>query len=123
MVDIKNARRYVETESKEYTVDMKKGAGENREAERNVTIIADAIALKGYNSLLVGPSAMLESANLADAATNVQMVSAAPKNPSDGTLIFLTEADPALSLEAEKAYRYDAASGKWVLYTGAIVVS
>lgn len=123
VVDIKNARRYVETESKEYTVDMKKGAGENREAERNVTIIADAIALKGYNSLLVGPSAMLESANLADAATNVQMVSAAPENPSDGTLIFLTEADPALSLEAEKAYRYDAASGKWVLYTGDIVVS
>lgn len=123
VIDIKNARRYVETENREYTVDMKKGAGENREAERNVTIQADAIALKGYNSLLVGPSGMLESMNVADAATNVELVSVVPENPSDGQLIFLTAADSDLSLVADKAYRWDAASGKWVAYTGAVAIA
>lgn len=123
VVDIKNARRYIETESKEYTVDMKKGAGENREAERNVTIMADAIALKGYNSLLIGPSSMLEVMNVADAATNVELVSVVPENPSDGQLIFLTAADADLSLGADKAYRWDAATGKWVAYTGAVAIS
>lgn len=123
VVDIKNARRYVETDSKEYTVDMKEGAGENREAERNVTIMADAIALKGYNSLLIGPSSMLEDMNVADAATNVELVSVVPENPSDGQLIFLTAADADLSLEADKAYRYDSATGKWVAYTGAVAIS
>ena len=123
VVDIKNARRYVETENREYTVDMKKGAGENREAERNVTIQADAIALKGYNSLLVGPSSMLESMNVADAATNVELVTVVPENPSDGQLIFLTAADAGLSLEADKAYRWDAATGKWVAYTGAVTIA
>lgn len=123
VVDIKNARRYIETESKEYTVDMKKGAGENREAERNVTIMADAIALKGYNSLLIGPSSMLEVMNVADAATNVELVSVVPENPSDGQLIFLTAADADLSLDADKAYRWDAATGKWVAYTGAVAIS
>lgn len=123
VIDIKNARRYVETENREYTVDMKKGAGENREAERNVTIQADAIALKGYNSLLVGPSGMLESMNVADAATNVELVSVVPENPSDGQLIFLTAADSDLSLAADKAYRWDAASGKWVAYTGAVAIA
>lgn len=123
VIDIKNARRYVETENREYTVDMKKGAGENREAERNVTIQADAIALKGYNSLLVGPSGMLESMNVADAATNVELVSVVPENPSDGQLIFLTAADNDLSLTADKAYRWDAATGKWVAYTGAVAIA
>lgn len=123
VVDIKNARRYVHTDNKEYTIDMKKGAGENREAERNVTIQADAIALKGYNSLLVGPSGMLESMNVADAATNVELVSVVPENPSDGQLIFLTAADADLSLEADKAYRWDAATGKWVAYTGAVAIA
>lgn len=123
VIDIKNARRYVETENREYTVDMKKGAGENREAERNVTIQADAIALKGYNSLLVGPSGMLESMNVADAATNVELVSVVPENPSDGQLIFLTAADSDLSLAADKAYRWDAASGKWTAYTGAVAIA
>lgn len=123
IIDIKNARRYVHTENKEYTVDMKEGAGENREAERNVTIQADCIALKGYNSLLVGPSGMLETMNVADAATNVGLVSVVPENPSDGQLIFLTAADADLSLEADKAYRWDAATGKWVAYTGAIAIA
>lgn len=123
VIDIKNARRYVETENKEFNIDMKKGAGENREAERNVTIQADAIALKGYNSLLVGPSSMLESMNVADAATNVELVSVVPENPSDGQLIFLTAADADLSLEADKAYRWDAATGKWVAYTGAVAIA
>ena len=122
VIDIKNARRYVHTDNKEYTIDMKKGAGENREAERNVTIQADCIALKGYNSLLVGPSAQLETMNVADAATNVELVSVVPENPSDGQLIFLTAADAELSLEADKAYRWDAASGKWVAYTGAVAI-
>ena len=123
VIDIKNARRYVHTDNKEYTIDMKKGAGENREAERNVTIQADAIALKGYNSLLVGPSSMLESMNVADAATNVELVTVVPENPSDGQLIFLTAADAGLNLEADKAYRWDAATGKWVAYTGAVAIA
>jgi hypothetical protein len=121
IVDIKNARRYVETENKEYTIDLKQGVGDVREAKRYVTIQADAIALKGYNSLLVGPSAKLEAQNIADAATNIGMVSSLPTDPSDGQLVFLTAEQDGLA--ADKAYRYDAATGKWVNYTGAVAVA
>lgn len=121
VLDIKNARHYTETENKEYTIDMKQGVGDVREAKRYVTIQADAIALKGYNSLLVGPSAKLEAQNIADAATNVTMSATLPADPSDGQLVFLT-ADNG-DLTGDKAYRYDGATGKWVAYTGAVAVA
>ena len=120
VIDIKHARRYVETENREYTIDMKMGAGENREAKRNVTIIADAIALKGYNSLLIGPSEMLNNRNLADAAVNVALVSQVPENPVDGQLIFLTVNDESKGLTKDKAYKYEASSQTWKPFNGTV---
>jgi hypothetical protein len=121
VIDIKNSRRFVEEENKEYTVDLDKGVGDVREAKRYVTIQADALTLRGYNSLLVGPSDKLEAMNIADAATSVEMVSVLPANPSNGQLVFLTAASG--DLEADKAYKYDAAAGKWVVYEGAVSVA
>ena len=59
IVDMANATRYVKIDKKSLSVDMKKGGGpggEVREASRDIYIEADALCLRGYNSMLVGPA-------------------------------------------------------------------
>ena len=59
IVDMANATRYVKIDKKSLNVDMKKGGGPNgevREASRDIYIEADALCLRGYNSMLVGPA-------------------------------------------------------------------
>jgi hypothetical protein len=123
VIDIKHAKRYINDNMKQYTVDMTNGAGENREATRNVTIMIDCLALRGYNSILLGPSDKIEGQTIADAATTVTMATTVPANPSDGELIFLTQADTTLGLEANKAYKYSASSGKWTVFKGTVTTN
>lgn len=70
VIDIKNAVHYVNHGQRTYKIDMKKGAGDNYEAERDVFTKTECICLKGRNSIFVGPSEMLLS--LADMLTNVE---------------------------------------------------
>ena len=121
VVDIKHARRYVETESREFDIDMKRGAGTNHEAKRHVTIIADAIALKGYNSILVGPSSLIGTANLSDSAVNVEYVNNFPETASEGDLIYLGTAQTiGDDTYAVGAYQYT--SGAWATYSGTVAI-
>lgn len=121
VVDMKGASRYVKTDNKESEQDMKKGVGDNQEATRKRVMQIDAICLKGYNSMLVGPSKTLANMNVADAATSVRKVSVVPTNPSDGMLIFLTAANSTLNLDANTVYQYNAGTGTWTEYTGVAV--
>ena len=70
VIDIKNAVHYVNNGQRTFKIDMKKGAGDNYEAERDVYTKTECVCLKGRNSILVGPSEALLS--ISDMLTNVE---------------------------------------------------
>ena len=121
IVDIDHARRYVERDSKEYNYDMKNNPVEPREAQKYVRTDADCLCLKGYNSILVGPSNSIGTMNLSDSATSVLKTATLPENPSDKQIIYLTAA--VATLEAGYPYQYSATTKTWTKYTGAINVA
>ena len=121
ILDIDHARRYLERDSKEYNYDMKNNPVEPREAQKYARTDADCLCLKGYNSILVGPSSTIGSMNLNDSATSVLKTSTLPENPSDKQIIYLTAAVD--TLEANYAYQYNATTKAWTKYTGAINVA
>lgn len=91
VLDLEGATRYVKMGEKEFTNDMSKGAGEIRDAKREIHYEADCIALRGYNSIIVGPSDIIFS--LPDSTSRTVVVSAPsfPASPADGTVVALTE--------------------------------
>ena len=88
--DPKASRRYVKICKKEQTNDMSKGGGEVRDAKRWIHQEADSVALRGYNSILVGPADKI--AKIATESLNA-IISAKelPKNPSKGMKVALTQ--------------------------------
>lgn len=62
--DFKAARCYMKRSGKTYRVDMQKGVGDNREAIRDGYSQIYGTALRGYNSMIVGPSSELGSINV-----------------------------------------------------------
>lgn len=88
--DPKASRRYVKIGKKEQTNDMSKGGGEVRDAKRWIHQEADSVALRGYNSILVGPADKI--AKIATESLGV-IISAKelPKNPSKGMKVALTQ--------------------------------
>ena len=122
VVDMKAARYYTNIQKKEKTVDMSKGAKDTREAERYIYIEAGALALRGYNSILVGPSSLIAERNMSSTAQPVTVISEAlPSNPYTGMLIVLDKAikvSDTLTLDADKVYKYNGTT--WEVYTGVI---
>lgn len=88
--DPKASRRYVKIGKKEQTNDMSKGGGEVRDAKRWIHQEADSVALRGFNSILVGPADKI--AKIATESLNA-IISAKelPKNPSKGMKVALTQ--------------------------------
>nr|DAU39800.1 MAG TPA: hypothetical protein [Caudoviricetes sp.] len=88
--DPKASRRYVKIGKKEQTNDMSKGGGEVRDAKRWIHQEADSVALRGYNSILVGPADKI--AKIATESLNA-IISAKelPKTPSKGMKVALTQ--------------------------------
>ena len=88
--DPKASRRYVKIGKKEQTNDMSKGGGEVRDAKRWIHQEADSVALRGYNSILVGPADKI--AKIATESLNA-IISAKelPKKPSKGMKVALTQ--------------------------------
>ena len=124
VLDLEGATRYVKIGEKEFTNDMSKGAGEIRDAKREIHYEADCIALRGYNSIIVGPSDIIFS--LPDTASRTSVVSAAqlPSTPADGTIVALTEdfvdesGDTPVTYKAGTVWEYDATNSVWAPYTG-----
>ena len=124
VLDLEGATRYVKMGEKEFTNDMSKGAGEIRDAKREIHYEADCIALRGYNSIIVGPSDIIFS--LPDTASRTSVVSAAqlPSSPTNGTIVALTEDytvpgtgdDPDVTYQAGTVWQYS--TNAWVEYTG-----
>jgi hypothetical protein len=109
--DLKNAVRYVKEAGKEDTKSMDDGSENAQEAERTRHIEIDAICLKGYNSMLVGPVDGIDNVKYTKSATNVTMMEALPENPTEGQKVFLTSTDG--TYEGGHVYTYNGT--KWDL--------
>lgn len=115
--DPKASRRYVKIGKREQTNDMSKGGGEVRDAKRWIHQEADSVALRGYNSILVGPASKI---NKIATESLGAIISAAklPDTPSKGMKVALTKdyVNGATTYEAGTVYYYDGSA--WSIYTG-----
>lgn len=128
VIDIKNAVHYVNHGQRTFKIDMKKGAGDNYEAEREVFTKTECICLKGRNSIFVGPSEMLLS--LSDMLTNVESFATAWDGETAhtwaaGDFAYLTadftqgSGSSAVTFPKGSIIKYDGSS--WSLYKREIV--
>lgn len=115
--DPKASRRYVKIGKQERTNDMSKGGGEIRDAKRWIHQEADSVALRGYNSILVGPAAKIAQIATEQLGT---IISAAelPSTPSKGMKVALTQDYTVGDVKYEKGTVYYYTGTAWVIYTG-----
>lgn len=115
--DPKASRRYVKIGKKEQTNDMSKGGGEVRDAKRWIHQEADSIALRGYNSILVGPADKI--AKVATESLGA-IISAAtlPTSPSTGMKVALTKDCTVGSTTYDAGTVLYYTGTAWTLYTG-----
>lgn len=120
--DPKASRRYVKIGKREQTNDMSKGGGEVRDAKRWIHQEADSVALRGYNSILVGPASKI---NKIATESLGAIISAAklPATPSKGMKVALTKdyVNGGTTYEAGTVYYYDGSA--WSVYAGQDVAS
>ena len=124
VIDMKGARYYTNISKTERTIDMKKGAKDTREATRYVYIEAGALALRGYNSILVGPASLIAQRNVSKTARPVVMTDSLPATPYEGMLILLknpvtiTVNSVEVTLDTDHVYEYS--EGSWIQYNGVV---
>lgn len=115
--DPKASRRYVKIGKREQTNDMSKGGGEVRDAKRWIHQEADSVALRGYNSILVGPASKI---NKIATESLGAIISAAklPDTPTKGMKVALTKdyTKGVTTYEAGTVYYYDGSA--WSVYAG-----
>lgn len=115
--DPKASRRYVKIGKREQTNDMSKGGGEVRDAKRWIHQEADSVALRGYNSILVGPASKI---NKIATESLGAIISAAklPDTPTKGMKVALTKdyTKGETAYEAGTVYYYDGSA--WSVYAG-----
>ncbi len=115
--DPKASRRYVKIGKREQTNDMSKGGGDVRDAKRWIHQEADSVALRGYNSILVGPASKI---NKIATESLGAIISAAklPATPAKGMKVALTKdyVNGETTYEAGTVYYYDGSA--WSVYAG-----
>lgn len=79
VLDLKGLVRYVKMAPQEETNDMSKGAGEIRDAKRILYKEADCVALRGYNSIIIGPSAKINNLESGENNTGIIGVDKMPE--------------------------------------------
>ena len=120
-MDLKGARHYVKEKGKDKTNDMSKDGYDPREAKRYMHIEADCIALRGYNSILVGPESFITGLGVSGVVNSIISLKALPKTAAKGMKVALTEdytdsTDGETTYEKGKVYVYNGT--KWDLYAG-----
>lgn len=125
VLDLEGAVRYVKITEKEQTNDMSKGAGEIREGRRFIHQEADAVALRGYNSVIVGPSAKVFGLPTGGEMNRIKSANVLPSNPADGTIVALTAdyVSGGTTYEKGKVYQYTVSgqTGSWNEYAGLVI--
>lgn len=79
--------RYYHKVKKESNIDLNKAGNDAREAQRYTYTEIGALALRGQNAMLIGPSDQIVDKNISDDTTIVEVVDAIPSDPSDGMII------------------------------------
>lgn len=117
-MDLKGARHYVKEKGKDKTNDMSKDGYDPREAKRYMHIEADCIALRGYNSILVGPEAFITNLGVTGIVNSIISLKTLPDTAAKGMKVALTEdyTKDETTYEKGKVYEYDGT--KWNLYAG-----
>lgn len=121
--DFKGARHYVKEKNKERTNDLSKDAYDPRLAKRYMHWEADCVALRGYNSILVGPESQISALGASGVINNIVSLSALPATPHEGMIVALTAdyENGGTKYEKENVYIYK--GSKWELFTGQLVAA
>ncbi len=118
ILDLKGARRYIKVASKEKTNDLSKDGYDPREAKRIMHIEADALALRGYNSILVGPSAKISNLGATGILNVITSLATFPDSPTKGMKVALTADVTNSSGTFQKGCVYMWNGTSWELYKG-----
>ncbi len=118
ILDLKGARRYVKMASKEQTNDLSKDAYDPREAKRIMHIEADALALRGYNSILVGPTDKISNLGATGVLNVITSVAELPATATKGAKFALTADYSSGGNTYSKGSVYMWNGTAWELYKG-----
>ena len=121
--DFKGARHYVKEKSKEKTNDLSKDGYDPRLAKRYMHWEADCVALRGFNSILVGPEEKISTLGASGIINNIISLSTLPETPHEGMIVSLT-ADyekGGTKYDKENVYIYN--GGKWEIFTGQLIAA
>ena len=118
IMDLKGARHYIKEKAKESTNDLSKDGYDPREAKRIIHIEADAIALRGYNSILVGPSAKISSMGATGIINSIVSVDALPATATTGSKFALTKDYENDDTTYKKGTVYVWNGTGWAVYKG-----
>ena len=127
--DFKGARHYVKEKSKERTNDLSKDAYDPRLAKRYMHWEADCVALRGYNSILVGPENKISTLGASGVINNIISMSKLPETPREGMIVALTadynapNASGSGTTKYEKENVYIYKGGKWELFSGQLIAA
>jgi len=126
--DFKGARHYVKEKGKEKTNDLSKDGYDPRLAKRYMHWEADCVALRGYNSILVGPENKISTLGAAGVINNIVSLSTLPKTPHEGMIVALTAdytdtTSNSGSTKYEKENIYIYKGGKWEIFSGQLIAA
>ncbi len=123
--DFKGARHYVKEKSKDKTNDLSKDGYDPRLAKRYMHWEADCVALRGYNSILVGPEDKISTLGASGVINNIISMSKLPDTPHEGMLVALTAdyTDSGTSTKYEKENVYIYKGGKWEIFSGQLIAA
>jgi hypothetical protein len=122
ILDMDNAVHYIKESNRQRTNDMSKGAGDIRLAKTHWEYDTDAVALKGYNSIMVGPEGGIFNMMSQGVINYIVSSNVLPASPSVNMKIALTSdyTSGGTTYEKGKVYICSATSPSvvWEEYTG-----
>lgn len=121
--DFKGARHYVKEKSQDRTNDLSKDAYDPRLAKRYMHWEADCVALRGYNSILVGPESKISTLGASGVINNIISLSTLPDTPHEGMIVALTADYESGGTKYEKENVYIYKDGKWETFSGQLVAA
>lgn len=112
--------RYYHKVKRESNIDLNKAGNDAREAQRYTYIEIAALALRGQNSMLLGPSDQIVEKNLSPNANPINIVDTLPENPYEGMVITFDEdlEFNGSTLDHQKAWQWNGTT--WVEFTGTV---
>jgi hypothetical protein len=112
--------RYYHKVKRESNIDLNKAGNDAREAQRYTYIEIAALALRGQNSMLIGPSDQIVEKNLSPNANPITIVDELPENPYEGMVITFDEdlEYNGSTLDHNKAWQWNGTT--WVEFTGTV---